>query len=154
MVTQPPTPEPSAAPPQVVTPAYDKWMDAPQTPGNWRYVDDPGETLAVFGPGTGDDEIELIVRCDRQTRRVGLARTGEAAGQVEMLVRTETQERNLTAGPLETGRSLIAAELAPGDTLLDAIAFSRGRFAIDVAGTPGVYAPAYPEITRVIEDCR
>ena len=46
------------------------------------------------------------------------------------------------------------AELAASDPLLDAIAFSRGRFAVDVPGTAPVYVPAYPEITRVVEDCR
>ena len=38
--------------------------------------------------------------------------------------------------------------------LLDAMAFSRGRFAIDVNGLPSLYLPAWPEVGRVIEDCR
>ena len=71
-----------------------------------------------------------------------------------MLVRTETQERRLTASPVHSGAPLIVAELAASDPLLDAIAFSRGRFAVDVPGTAPVYVPAYPEITRVVEDCR
>ena len=104
----PPSPEPTpvpsptptqAAPPQVVTPSFDNWMDAPQTPGDWRYVVEPGETLAVFGTGRTPDTVQLIMRCDRASRRVSIARAGSAAGQVEMLVRTETQDRRLTASP-------------------------------------------------------
>ena len=40
------------------------------------------------------------------------------------------------------------------DPLLDAMAFSKGRFALEVAGLPTLYVPSYPEVTRVIEDCR
>jgi len=148
------TPTPAPAPPQVVTPSFDNWMDAPQTPGDWTYVAEAGETLAVFGTGRTPETVDLIIRCDLATRRIGIARAGSAAGQVEMLVRTETQDRRLTASPMQSGGSLIVAQLAASDPLLDAIAFSKGRFAVDVAGTDAVYAPAWPEITRVIEDCR
>lgn len=146
--------QPEAAPPQVVTPTFDNWMDAPQTPGDWTYTAEPGETLAVFGTGRTDDTVDLILRCDLATRRVGIARAGTAAGQVEMLVRTETQDRRLTASPTNGNRALIVAELAASDPLLDAMAFSKGRFAVNVAGVDPVYVPAWPEVTRVIEDCR
>ena len=33
-------------------------------------------------------------------------------------------------------------------------AFSKGRFAIETPGLATLYVPSYPEITRVIEDCR
>jgi hypothetical protein len=152
--TPTPTPTPTATAPQAATPAVVGWMDAPQTPGDWTYVAESGETLAVFGTGRTPETVQLIIRCNRQTRRVGLARAGTAAGQVEMLVRTETQDRSLTASPVQGSAALIVAELAASDPLLDAIAFSRGRFAVDVPGTDPVYAPAWPEITRVVEDCR
>lgn len=158
VATPTPTPTPVAqpddAPLQVVAPSFDNWMDAPQTPGDWEYTSDPGETLAVFGTGRSSDTVELIIRCDRQSRRVGIARRGVAQGQVEMLVRTETQDRRLTAGPVSTARPLVVTELAASDPLLDAIAFSKGRFAVDVAGVEPIYVPAWPEITRVVEDCR
>lgn len=146
--------QPEAAPPQVVTPSFDNWMDAPQTPGDWTYVAEGGETLAVFGTGRTSETVDLIIRCDRQSGRIGIARAGSAQGQVEMLVRTETQDRRLTATPMQSGAPLIVAQLAASDPLLDAIAFSKGRFAVDVTGTQPIYAPAWPEITRVIEDCR
>ncbi len=148
---QPAAPAPAA--PLTVTPAVTEWMDAPQTPGDWFYALEPTESLAVFGTGPESENAHLVIRCNLLDRRVGIARTGTAEGQVEMLVRTETQERRLTASQVN-GRRLIAAELAASDPLLDAVAFSRGRFAVDVPGTEPVYAPAYPEITRVVEDCR
>jgi len=152
--TPAPAPTPTMAPPQTTTPAVVGWMDAPQTPGDWTYVNEGSETLAVFADGPGDAAVRLIVRCQLQARRVSIARPGNASGQVEMLVRTETQERRLTAVPIAGDRPLIGAELAANDPLLDAIAFSRGRFAVDVAATQPIYAPAWPEITRVVEDCR
>ncbi|WP_345907778.1 hypothetical protein [Sphingomonas sp. UBA4815] len=44
--------------------------------------------------------------------------------------------------------------LAGNDRLLDAMAFSRGRFTIEQAGQPPLIIPAYAEVGRVIEDCR
>ncbi len=153
-----PTPtqaQPQAAPVQVVTPSFDNWMDAPQTPGDWRYVGNAGDPLASFGTGRTPDTVQLIIRCERASRRVSIARAGTAPGQVEMLIRTETQDRRLTASPFRDGDiELIVAQLAASDPLLDAMAFSKGRFAVDVTGKSPIYAPAWPEITRVIEDCR
>ena len=148
------TPAPTPAPVATASPVFDNWMDAPQTPGDWRYVAEPTETLAVFGTGRTPDTVELIIRCDLSTRRVGIARSGSANGQVEMLVRTETQDRTLTATPMGGVAPLITVQLSANDNLLDAIAFSKGRFAVVTPGTNALYAPAYPEITRVMEDCR
>ncbi|MGB3795584.1 MAG: hypothetical protein WA957_04695 [Alteraurantiacibacter sp.] len=149
-----PSPQPSSAPTQVVTPTFDNWMDAPQTAGDWRYVSEAGETMAVFGTDRTPQGVTLLMVCNRNSKRVSIARQGDATGQVEMLIRTETQDRRLTASPVTSRAPMIVAELAASDPLLDAIAFSKGRFAVDVAGTPAVFAPAWPEITRVIEDCR
>ncbi len=129
-------------------------MDAPASRGDWTYVRQTGETLAVFGTDRSAGGVALIIRCDLATRRVGIARAGSVSGQVQMLVRTETQERVLTAGPADGPAPLVAAELSASDALLDAMAFSRGRFAVEVPGVTPLYAPAWPEITRVVEDCR
>lgn len=71
-----------------------------------------------------------------------------------MRIRTETTERLLTANPSSDGRPLLIVELAAQDRLLDAMAFSRGRFAVETGGLPTLYLPAWAEVTRVIEDCR
>jgi hypothetical protein len=48
----------------------------------------------------------------------------------------------------------IATEIAPRDSMLDAMALSRGRIAINVAGQKPIAIPSWAEITRVVEDCR
>jgi hypothetical protein len=48
----------------------------------------------------------------------------------------------------------VAAELSPVDRQLDALAFSRGRFLVSVKGAADLVIPAWPELARVIEDCR
>lgn len=147
-----PTPPPVVqAPPQLPTPTYDNWLDAPQTPGTWFYTAEATETLATFGDSR--TAPMLVLRCDLATRRVGLGRTATASGQVSMRIRTETADRTVTGTAL-TSRNLIIHEFAANDNFLDALAFSRGRFALETGGLPTLYPPVYPEITRVIEDCR
>lgn len=149
-----PTPTPAPAPPPVTqapTPSYDNWMDAPATPGTWSYVNEAGESLALFG-GTATDPV-FMMRCDKASRRVGIARQGQSGGQVAMTIRTETIDRTLTASQIP-GRALLAAEVPASDSLLDAMAFSKGRFALETGGMPSLYIPAWPEVTRVVEDCR
>ena len=150
----PPAAQPSAAPPVVITPTYDDWMDAPQTAGDWTYVDEGGETLAVYGKSRAPGDVQLIIRCDRSTRRVGIGRAGDASGSAQMLFRTETQDRTLTGAQVDAPSPLLVTELNARDSLLDAIAFSKGRFAVETPGAPAIFVPAWPEITRVIEDCR
>jgi hypothetical protein len=57
-----------------------------------------------------------------------------------------------TIGAAPAGR-FTAARLVADDPLLDAIAFSRGRFGVTIDGRERWF-PAWPEIARVIEDCR
>ena len=49
---------------------------------------------------------------------------------------------------------IVAADLEPSDTLLDAMAITKGRFSVEVEGTDTLYLPAWVEVSRVIEDCR
>jgi hypothetical protein len=46
------------------------------------------------------------------------------------------------------------ASLQSRDSLLDRMAFSRGRFIIVVPGAERLAIPAWPEFARVVEDCR
>jgi len=147
-----PTAEP-APPPPVQEPFFEYYLDAPQTPGRWGYTDDPGETLATYGIG---QNYGFIIRCDKSTRQIGLARVAENASPAPraMDVTTETTTRALTAEPLTGTGHLIAVELDPRDPLLDAMAITKGRFAVGVEGEHTLYLPAWAEVTRVIEDCR
>ena len=154
-----PTPSPTSSPvvqpipdPVAAAPSFDNWMDYPATPGDWTYRSEGTTTRALFGEANQGARLSLA--CDRATRRVTLGRAGTANGQVTMTIRTETQDRALTAGAMGGSTPMIAAQLAASDALLEAMAFSKGRFAVEVPGTSTLYVPAYPEITRVIEDCR
>ena len=44
--------------------------------------------------------------------------------------------------------------MAPDEYMLDRIAFSRGRFAVQTTGLTSLAIPIWPEFTRVVEDCR
>lgn len=147
-----PTPIPTPVATTAPVPASGTWMDAPQTAGDWFYRTGGGTTRALFGAGGSD--ARFAITCQPGQRRVTLARAGTASGPVPMTIRTETVSRAVTATP-DTGAvpSLIAT-LGSSDPLLDAIAFSKGRFAVEVPGQAPLFLPAWPEITRVIEDCR
>jgi len=140
------------SPPVVIQPTYDNWTDAPQTGGDWIYASDPGETFATFG--TRSAPMLFLIRCDRSTNRIGFARPSPISANTPMRIQTETAERLLTLAPRGTSQPLLAIEIDPNDRLLDAIALSRGRFAVETAGMETLYLPAWPEITRVVEDCR
>ena len=106
----------------------------PLTPGNWTY----------FPTATGSESrygAHLILRCDRINRTVTIERPGAPAA---LSIATSSAARTLPAG----GR------LFARDSLLDAIAFSRGRFLVSGGAAPVLAVPSWPEAARSIEDCR
>jgi len=124
-------------------------MDAPATPGDWSYR---GDGTAVFGqPGA---QPLLTLRCDLASGTVEIIRAGSAVAPLQMRVLTEFQDRAIDAVPSGGNPPTIVARVPARDPLLDAMAFSKGRFAIEIAGLPTIYAPSWAEVTRVIEDCR
>lgn len=127
----------SAAPP--VVPAVD-WRVAAVANGSWTWRAIPGGSEALFLDGRG---VQLAVRCSMGSRLVSLVRAGAING-APVVVRTSSAERTLPS----------VATLSARDPLLDAIAFSRGRFAVEVAGAPRLILPAWPEAARAVEDCR
>lgn len=150
----PPVAQPSQPPAPAVTatPAFADWIDAPQTPGDWYYRRAAGNSAALFGDSGAD--ARFAITCLPGQRRVTLARSGAAAQALPMRFRTETADRAVTATPSGGEMPSVIATLEANDPLLDAIAFSKGRFAVEVAGQTTLYLPSWPEITRVIEDCR
>jgi hypothetical protein len=139
----PPAPAPRPTPAPAPPPFAGNWMDAPLTPGDWRYA---GGTATFAGP---EGSVLLTMRCTGGA--VVIDRAGVATGAPSFVVRSETVSRSLNA--TNAGGST-SASLPAQDSLLDAIAFSKGRFAVENAGLPTLYIPSYPEVTRVIEDCR
>ena len=140
-------PAPRPAPP---SPA--DWRDAPQTPGDWRWSVQSGGSQASYGLAGAPALVTLT--CDLRARTVLLARAGDAPGAVPMTVRTTFSLRGLTSDPAASRPGWITVRLAARDPLLDAIAFSRGRFSLEVTGLAPLYLPSWPELSRVIEDCR
>jgi hypothetical protein len=145
-----PTYRPPSPPPQV-RPAPD-WRDRPITPGTWRWSRIGGASSARFGEGPDGSALEF--RCDRQANAVLLIRAGAGAGPTAITVTTPSTARALTGQPLGGSVPAIVVALPVRDPLLDSIVFSRGRFAIEARGLAPIYAPTWPEIARVIEDCR
>lgn len=147
-----PAPTPSAAPPPAA-PTYSNWMDAPQTPGDWFYIPQTGASIAAFGPA--ERQPMFALRCDRASHTVSVGRTSASLASQPMTIRTESATRTFSANPAQGSvEHLVATSLPAADTFLDAMAFSKGRFAVEVGGEPALYLPAWPEVTRVIEDCR
>ena len=148
----PPAPAP-LAPPQA--PLALDWMDASLTPGAWRYND--------YGPGAGkrslfsdpDNTFYFALACAAgpDGMLVQFDRTGSPAKRyLAMTIRTETTQRTLTAERF--GSQMIIAGVPASDPLLDAMALSKGRFAVEVEGEATLILPSHAEVSRVIEDCR
>jgi hypothetical protein len=93
------------------------------------------------------------MRCDRASRQVRLSRQGGAGGNL-MTLRTSYGARNLPASAEAQPLPYVSAALSANDRTLDQIAFSRGRFTIEVPGLPMLVMPSWAEPARVIEDCR
>lgn len=94
----------------------------------------------------------LVIRCNRSARVVSIVRLAVPAAAPALSVWTTSMSRSLPSRFVATGE--LIADIPAADPLLDAIAFSRGRFATGAAGAPLAALPVWPEVARVIEDCR
>lgn len=136
------TPRPAQAPPPT---ASQTWADMPATPGDWRWSNEGGRSVARFAGG------QLVLRCDPAARTVSIERAAGSAPAAALTIRTQTQARALSA---TAASGAIVATVPARDPLLDAMAFSKGRFAVESAGQPTLYVPSWTEVSRVVEDCR
>ena len=134
---------------QTAPPAVDYSTATPLT-GTWFYSPAPDGSEAIFLNTSAQPQI--IIHCVRMTRRVAIAKPASAAAPF-LTVWTSSQWRNLPAS-FNPATARLTAELPAFDPLLDAIAFSRGRFAVSVSGAAALVLPAWPEPARVMEDCR
>ncbi|MET1753935.1 hypothetical protein ABVV53_00415 [Novosphingobium sp. RD2P27] len=140
--TSTPTPVPAPSPSTA-------WIDAPVTPGDWSWSMENGQSVARFAGG------RLILRCEPAARTVRIERSEPgspaSSGGATMTVHTQSLTRSFASRP-EMGR--VAVSLPARDPLLDAMAFTRGRFAVETSGMPPLFVPSWTEVSRVIEDCR
>ena len=161
LATHAPAPTPAALPLSILTPAplpvvqampNDMWMDAPATPGAWRYEYNGEGSSALFvvdRQGAG-----FSLSCDARSGSVTLVRYGTAYEPRVITVRSETTTRSISAEQTQSPHPYLVTALRPSDPLLDAMALSKGRFAVEVDGLPPLYLPSHAEVSRVIEDCR
>ncbi len=125
----------AAASAQIAPLDFDTGKALPLTPGQWVYVTSGIGSEARYGNS-------LVVRCDRASRTVTIQRAG--AAPAALTIATSALSRTLPAGGRLTAR----------DPLLDAIAFSRGRFLVTGGIGATLAIPSWPEAARSVEDCR
>ncbi len=140
------------APAPVAVPA--EWIDRAISPGDWVYRKDERGTIALFGRSGAD--ADFLIRCVTATKRIYLSRAGAFPQGVsgQMTVRASSALKAYGVANNGDTPPYVSAFLTPDDPQLDAIAFSRGRFLVAVKGASDLIIPAWPEIARVIEDCR
>lgn len=130
-----------AAPPPPAMPAMpdQPWDELPVVEGGWTY--DAAARRARFVDDAGAERASLT--CTAPQSSVRLALPGETAAAVEILTSSAARQTALRGG---------AADIGAADAMLDAIAFSRGRFALSASQL--LVLPVQSEIGRLIEDCR
>jgi hypothetical protein len=152
-----PTPRPVPPPPPPALPAappQQDWRDVPLTPGDWTWRGQPGQgSIAQYGV-TGQAAV-FALRCDVAGRNIVFSRAGAlVAAPGALTFTTSFGSFALAAGNGGGQPSAIVAQIGARDPRLDQLAFSRGRFLVNAPGQAQLVLPAWPEIARVIEDCR
>ena len=124
-----------AAPLLAQSAPFEAARGAAVTPGSWRYARTADGSEARFG-------VLFAIRCVAASRLVMLQRF-DAPGAA-LTITTDLSSRAIPPG----------GTLGGSDPLLDATAFSRGRFLVGGGGVVRLVLPASPEAARSIEDCR
>ena len=159
------TASPYTPPPTAYAPlsAFD-WRDVPLPAGDWVWVPRAGGSEARYGPG-GQPPIAIIV-CDRAAGvvRLALPMTGPVTGPVNgpmtgptrsATITTSTSTSTFVAQPEAVGvLPTLAVTLPVSNRMLDAMAYSRGRFRVEIDGMAPVLLPSWSEVGRLVEDCR
>ena len=148
VATNEPAPQPPPTAVDTTLAIEPDWLDKPASPGAWNLLNSGSAQRLAFQQ-TGQ-AAPFALQCSGGITRV----TADVPVGSTMIVATETATRTfaLNQADAETGRAF--TELSTRDPFLDAIAFSRGRFAVAVTGQSNVYLPARPAITRFLEECR
>jgi len=165
--TPPPyTPPPYSPPPTAYAPATTSdWRDVPLPAGDWAWVPRAGGSEARYGPGA-QPPIAILV-CDRAAGvvRLALPMTGPMTGMPgdppqtgatrSATITTSTSTSTFVAQRQTIGAlSTLAVALPASNRMLDAMAYSRGRFRVEIGGMAPVLLPSWSEVGRVVEDCR
>ena len=136
--------------PLAAQPAQTDLTFASPLAGAWRYTPVAGGSEASFLTPAGASQV--TVRCTRATRRVAILKPS-SPGASSLWVWTSLQSRTVPA-TFDPATGLTSAELSAFDGLLDAMASSAGRLGFSTPGAAPLVVPAWPDVARVIEDCR
>ena len=150
-----PAPQPTmpvAAPSPTPSQPQGEWIDWPITPGEWIYRKDSRGSLALFGQT--DRDAVFIIRCDQSRRQLLLSRSGSVGGNANMVLRASAGLQSYPAANSGGTPHYAAIAVSPRDMMMDRIAYSRGRFAVETDGLESLAIPVWPEFSRVVEDCR
>jgi len=125
--------------------SVDAFRGMPLATGAWTLRLSAASSEASYG--VQGSPARLTLRCDLVARRVRISRPDRSASAITII--TSSLTRALAA----------PGEVTVYDPLLDAIAFSRGRFVVmapapAAGGSDVLVIPAWPEAARIIEDCR
>lgn len=137
--------------PAFVQPRGD-WIDWPITSGDWVYRQDARGSIALFG-NPGQDAL-LTLRCDKNENRLYFSRAGNPASGAKMTLRTSHTLKSYAAAPTGASPAYAAIAINPSDAILDALVYTRGRFAVETDGMQSIAVPSWAEVVHVIEDCR
>ena len=135
---------------QAQTAAVATYSVATPIEGGWTYAAATDGSEAVFANVSA--QPQLTIRCTRSTRRVSISKPATGAAPY-LFVWTSSNVRNLPAS-FQPATARLVADVGAMDSILDSLAFSRGRVAFSASGSPALVLPAWPELIRVVEDCR
>lgn len=119
-------------------------------PGNWTYAPVADGSEATFSDSSS--QPQLWIRCARSTRQVMVSKPASGAAPF-IDIWTSTATRSVPAS-FNPATNRLTINLWAYDQLYDAMAYSRGRFAVSVRGQAPLVVPPWEEVARVIEDCR
>jgi hypothetical protein len=144
---------PGVTPPVVPQGGYPKvdWRELSVMAGSWRWSREGTLSVARFALPNGTERISFA--CDPARRSVTLRYMQIASGEQPLTITTTDTKQIVTGQATTQAPYAIEVAFASRDQMLDAIAFSRGRFMIE-SGSEWAIAPSWPEVSRVIEDCR
>lgn len=126
---------------QNAPPLFETTRAEPVLAGPWSYVPTANGSEAVL-------RNRFSIACNRMTRRVTLRRIEPIASAPASGAMTITTDLGAQTLPAE-------GVVAANDRVLDAIAFSRGRFIVTGGGAGSrLIVSTSPEAARSIEDCR
>lgn len=155
-VTVAPPPRPAVVAPPAPAPEpvrnIDEWRDWPALQGNWTYSQDTIGSIARFIAPNG--VVQAMLRCEEANATVFVSLAGTSNACASMELRTTSGRNSFATRPAPGGETFVYATIPARDSMLDNIAYSRGKFLIAVDGVNALSLPAWPETGRVIEDCR